>query len=193
MRKTIVFDFDKTLTYKDSLKELFRQEMTGIKYPFRIVYLLLAALSKIGFVSVRREKEIMIRLLFGSDRSLFEKKCHNLSKIIKLSPIFKYVGKYLSVGDRVIILSASSIYLLEDIFKGENVEIIGSTFYCENGKIKKIIQHPFGIEKYNLLVTKRITEVDEMFYDSHNDECLIPLCKKWNKVKDGVIIETSER
>lgn len=190
---TIVFDFDKTLTYKDSLQELFLQEMHGIKYPLRVYYLFLAILSKFKTITVKKEKELMVKLLFRSDEAVFADKCKRQARHLKLNPIFNKVSEYVEDGDRVIILSASSEYLLKEVFKGINVEIIGTTFSNDKGNIKCIIQHPFGKEKYDLLIKQGITSIDEMFYDSHNDECLIPLCNRWNKVKDGMIIETKER
>ncbi len=191
--KIIVFDFDKTLTYKDSLKELFMGEMCGLKYPLRAYYMLLAVLSKFKIITVRKEKKLMIKLLFQSDEMVFAKKCHEQARNIKLNPVFNKVSEYVEDGNRVIILSASSEYLLKEVFEGINVEIIGTTFISDKGTIKSINQHPFGNEKYDLLIKQGITNVDEMYYDSHNDECLIPLCSRWNKVKDGVVIETKDR
>ena len=191
--KIIVFDFDKTLTYMDSLKELFLGEMCGLKYPLRAYYMFLAVLSKFKIITVRKEKELMIKLLFRSDEGVFAVRCQKQAGNIKLNPVFNKVSAHIEEGDRVIILSASSEYLLKEVFKGTNVGIIGTTFICDKGKIKRINQHPFGKEKYDLLIKQGITNVDEMYYDSHNDECLIPLCSRWNKVKDGVVIETKDR
>ena len=190
MRKIIVFDFDKTLTYKDSLRELFLHEMNGSKYPLRLFYFGLMILSKVGVITVRKEKELMIRALFHNDNDLFAGKCREQAGNLKLNPLFNLVKEYLAVGNRVVILSASSIYLLNEVFKGMNVEIIGTTFLCDSGKIIKIEQHPFYKEKLDSLVLHGVTDVDELFYDSSRDECLIPLCKKWNKVKKGHIVKT---
>ena len=190
MSMTVVFDFDKTLTYKDSLSELFMHEMLGWKYPLRVYYFMLKILSKLKIITVRREKEKIIQLLFDSDCALFEKKCREQAKTLRLTPIFDLLKKHVEAGDKVIVLSASSVYLLDEICKGLLVEIIGTTFICSDGKIKRIDQHPFSAEKYELLFKNGIKAVDEMFYDSPSDECLIPLSKKWNKVKNGVIVET---
>lgn len=193
MSKTVVFDFDKTLTYKDSLSELFMHEMTGWKYLLQVYYFILKMLSKLKIITVRREKEKMIQLLFDSDCALFEKKCREQAKTIRLTPVFDLLKNHVDARDRVIVLSASSVYLLNEICKELPIEIIGTTFICRDGKIKRIEQHPFSAEKYKLLSKYGVGEIDEMFYDSPSDECLIPLCKKWHKVKDGVIIKTGER
>lgn len=193
MTNVVVFDFDKTLTYKDSLRELFNEEMKGLKFPLRFYYLLLMVLSKFKFISVRKEKECMIKVLFNSDLNLFKRKCIEQAKVLRLNPIFSRVVESITSGKKVIILSASSMFLLEEVFKEVDVEIIGTTFCCENNIIKKIDRHPFASEKFEVLTKYGIKEVEEMFYDSHNDECLIPLCNKWNKVKNGVIIEQNHK
>ena len=194
MSKTVVFDFDKTLTYKDSLSELFLHEMRGCKYPLRAYYVALKVLSKFKIITVRKEKEKMVQLLFSSDNAIFERKCREQAKSLLLSPLFDTLKEFANDGARVIVLSASSVYLLEEVFKNlPAVEIVGTNFICRDGKIQRIDKHPFSIEKYELLSKYGVGEIDEMFYDSQSDECLIPLCKKWHKVKDGVIIKTEER
>ena len=193
MRKTVVFDFDKTLTYKDSMRELFLKEMVGCKYPLRIFYLLLSIFAKIGFISVKREKEIMISIAFRSNSSVFVEKCIQEAHSIKLTPIFEEVKKAIYNGDRVIILSATSVFILNEIFKDIPVLIIGTTFMINNNIISGIDQHPSKDEKYSILINKDVKLIDEMYYDSSWDECLIPLCKKWNRVKNGVIVMSVER
>ena len=89
----------------------------------------------------------------------------------------------------MIVLSASSEYFLQTVFNGVDVKILGTTFCCEGGKIKGIKQHPFYHEKVDTLVGYGIPVVDEAYFDSKWDECLKPLCRKWYKVKQGVIIE----
>ena len=63
--KTVVFDFDKTLTYKDSLTELFIQCIGG-NFLLRFLYFCLKVMSKLGIISVKTEKLFMIRILFKS-------------------------------------------------------------------------------------------------------------------------------
>ena len=78
MNKIVVFDFDGTLAdtiplcREDSLTELFLQEMKGIKFVYRIYYFALKVLAKFCIISVKTEKEQMIRFLFNSDVNKFE-------------------------------------------------------------------------------------------------------------------------
>ena len=110
MSKTVVFDFDKTLTYKDSLSELFLHEMRGCKYPLRAYYVVLKVLSKSKIITVRKEKEKMIQLLFGSDNALFERKCREQAHTLLLSPLFDTLKELANTGERVIIFDFDSTF-----------------------------------------------------------------------------------
>lgn len=189
MSKIVVYDFDGTLSYGDSMEELFNSEMKGIKSLYRCYYYFLKVLSKLKLSTVKSEKEKMIKLLFHSDERAFRDACVEQAKSYKFSPIMEKLKKDVTEGNRVIVLSASSEYFLQTIFSGDKVEILGTTFNCEDGKIKSIKQHPFYHEKVDTLVGYGIPVADEAFFDSKWDECLKPLCRKWYKVKQGVIIE----
>lgn len=184
----VVFDFDKTLTYKDSLTDLFNEQMVGTKSIFRLYYYLLKVLSKLTLITVKTEKEQMLKLLFHSDVERFATACREQAGRFKLNPVFGKVQEHIDGGDRVIVLSASSMYFLETVFKGMKVEIIGTSLKCADGRILGIDRHPFYYEKVECLKKMGITEMDEMYYDSKWDEVLIPMCKVSHKVKNGQII-----
>lgn len=189
MSKIVVYDFDGTLSYGDSMEELFNSEMQGIKSLYRCYYYFLKVLSKLKLSTVKSEKEKMIKLLFHSDERAFHDACVEQAKSYKFSPIMEILKKDVSQGNRVIVLSASSEYFLKTVFSGDKVEILGTTFNCEGGKIKSIKQHPFYHEKVDILVGYGVPVVDEAYFDSKWDEWLKPICRKWYKVKQGVIIE----
>lgn len=191
--RTIVFDFDGTLSYKDSLKELFCEEMMGRKRVFRVYYYMLKVLSKLKLTTVKFEKEQMLKLLFHSDVEAFAATCRRQAKMFRLNPVFARVQEYIDCGDRVIVLSASSMYFLETVFAGMNVELVGTKLSEKNGKIQGIERHPFYKEKVECLKKMGIHEVDEMYYDSKWDECLIPMCREWHKVQDGIIVISGKK
>ena len=189
MSKIVVYDFDGTLSYGDSMEEMFVSEMSGPKNIYKLYYYFLKVLSKLKISTVKKEKERMIKLLFHSDEKRFRLACEKLSEGYVFSPIMQLLKKDIEYGNRVIVLSASSVYFLEKIFSGMDVEIYGTTFQVHNGKILRISQHPFYYEKVNTLVDHGITEVDEAYFDSRWDDCLKPMCVNWHKVKNGVIVE----
>lgn len=192
MRHTVVYDFDGTLSYGDSLEELFNAEMRGVKTVYKVYYYFLKVLSKMKLSTVKQEKERMIKLLFHSDEKTFREACEKQAAGYRFSPIMENLKKDVTDGHRVIVLSASSEYFLHTVFSGMDVEILGTTFNCKEGKILGIDRHPFYHEKVDTLVEHGIAEVDEAYFDSKWDECLKPLCKHWNKVKNGVIVESGE-
>jgi HAD superfamily phosphoserine phosphatase-like hydrolase len=188
MGKLVVFDFDGTLSYKDSMKELFKEQMIGYKKFFLLYYFVLKVLAKLKITTVKFEKEQMLKLLFNSNLTKFKIASKNQATSFKLNPIFNKVDNHVKSGDQVIILSASSMYFLEDIFKDLNVKLLGTTIKSDGNFIRGIDRHPFYVEKVKCLQSIGITHVDEMYYDSEWDECLIPMCNEWHKVKDGVIV-----
>lgn len=190
MSKTIVYDFDKTLSYGDSMEELFISEMQGLKVVYKFYYYFLKVLSKLRLSTVIREKEKMIKMLFHSDEMAFRSACERQAKGYKFSPIMEILKKDVADdNNRVIVLSASSEFFLNTVFKGIDVEILGTTFLCKGGKILGIKQHPFNHKKVDSLVEHGVSVVDAAYFDSEWDECLKPLCRNWYKVKNGIIVE----
>ncbi len=190
MSKIVVYDFDGTLSYGDSMEELFNSKMNDAKAGYSLYYYFLKVLSKLRLSTVKREKERMIKLLFYSDEKAFRDACVEQAKGYMFSPIMELLKKDVSEGDRVIVLSASSEYFLKTVFDNDNVEILGTTFNCEEGKIRSVKQHPFYHEKVDTLVGYGVPVVDEAYFDSKWDDCLKPMCRVWHKVKDGVVIES---
>lgn len=189
MKKIVVYDFDGTLSYGDSMEELFNSEMKGLKSVYRCYYYFLKVLSKLKLSTVRREKEQMIKLLFHSDEQRFKSACEKQAVGYVFSPIMELLKKDVVDENRVIVLSASSVLFLEKIFQGMKVEILGTAFNVKNGKILGINQHPFYHEKVDTLMKNGISEVNEAYFDSKWDDCLKPMCHKWHKVKNGVIVD----
>lgn len=185
MKNIVVFDFDKTLIYNDSLTEIFKKEI-GYRYHLLVVYFLFKFLSKFGIISVKKEKELMLRFLFNSNKDRFDKACIDFAKSVEFTPVISKLRECILSGDRVILLSATYEKLLVYLFP--NIEIIGLKLDLCGNKIKGISQHPYSMEKYNLLIENNIVNIDFAYFDSKKDEVIIPLCKKWFKVVNGEII-----
>lgn len=190
MNKIVVYDFDGTLAYGDSMEELFNSKMKGKRSVYKCYYYFLKVLSKLRLSTVKREKECMIKLLFRSDEQKFREACESQAQGYKVSPIMDFLKKDIVDGKRVIVLSASSEYFMNTIFMGMDIELWGTTLDCKDGIVLGIKQHPFYYEKVDTLVSHGVNVVDESYFDSKWDECLKPMCRKWFKVKNGEIIES---
>ncbi len=182
---TIVFDFDKTLTYKDSLTQFFVERMKSWRAIFLPYYFILKILSKYGFISISKEKELSFAALCPTSDSIINNLLVEFTDRIKLNDINERVLYNIKEGNRVIILSASPEVYLKKLYP--SCDIIGLQLSNRNGI--KIAQHPYGLEKLSLLKKKGITQIDEFYYDSHSDEFVFPLCKKAYKISKGKIIE----
>lgn len=191
--KVIVFDFDKTLSYKDSLVEIFKSEMVGSKFVFRPIYFMIQVLAKLGLLSREAEKTLMIKVLFHNDEESFIRACHRYADERDLNPIYNIFIEYSKTDARVIVLSASAQYFLEYLLREvNNVEIIGSTFSVREGVIEGMVRHPSGKNKRKIMDDMGILVIDECYYDSKSDECLLPISKSYYRIKNGKVIESHE-
>ena len=183
--KTIVFDFDKTLTYKDSLTQFFYERMRGTRIVFHPYYLILKVMSKFKLISVLQEKEWAMSALCAKAGAHFDDLLKDFASHIRLNPINNIVQEAVDNRDNVIILSASPEVYLKELYPG--CEVVGLQYILSKGV--KITQHPYGAEKLRLLKQKGIMQVDEFYYDSKSDEQVFPICKKAFRVRDGRIVE----
>ncbi len=179
-KKVVVFDFDKTLTNYDTLTTFFSANTRGF---CRIEYFFLKVLSKIKVLSVIQEKEIMLTKL--SHKINLDESLSKYSKVIQLNTVKKILDNEINMNNHVIILSASPEIYIKSLFPDCEVHCL--IYEIKKGKVR-IIQHPYGKDKVNVLKSYGIDYIDSMYYDSLSDEELIPLCLEWNKVKDGKII-----
>lgn len=188
--KTIIFDFDKTLTYKDTMNQLFIWRMKGFRLIYWPIFLFLIFLVKLKIITIKKLKEVCIKLLFPNKQEDILSLCKVFSKEIELTQIANILEKKIKEGERVIILSASPIYYLQEIFP--EIEIIATTFIFNSQKAFNCIkEHPYGKNKYKSLIERNITIIDELYYDSQSDEELFPLCKVAYKIANGNIIKVT--
>ncbi len=183
--KTIVFDFDKTLTYRDSLTQFFLGRMKGWRFIYLPYYICLKVFSKIGIISVIKEKELAMSLLCPKSESKINRLFLDFIDRINLSEVNERLYNEIDKNNKVIILSASPEIYLQKLYP--KCEIIGLQFITQKGI--KITQHPYGEEKLVLLKQHGISEVDEFYYDSKSDEAILPLCRKAYRISNGRIVE----
>lgn len=183
MRTTIIYDFDKTLTWKDSLSVFFYHDLNCISV---FCYLILKILSKIHLISVKKEKELTFRWLCSGKADEIRKRLRDFAYKIEFNPIMRVCEQQVATGARVVIVSAAPEDYLKIIFP--DIEVFGSVLIDDGKNIVGLYQHPIGKEKCAVLLKNGITSIDTMYYDSDSDEELIPMCKHWNRIENGKII-----
>lgn len=189
MEKIIVFDFDKTLTNYDTTLPffIFCCKKRPIKYLLLTIFIFVKISSKFKLITIKKEKEIGIKLFCPTEYDIFKEYCIQFSKKIKLNHIYQTEFKKLrkNNSNKIIIASASFSGYLKPLFP--NTQIVGTEVKVNNNKIVGIKQHPFGESKKNILVQKRIKKIDVFYTDSINDLPTSKLSVKTNWVFNGKI------
>ena len=187
MKKSVtVFDFDKTLTDKDTLFGFYRTVAGSDRLFFAKRILLLAAgvLYKAGVLNNHRLKRIGISLfLKGRLRDELEDAAQKYAKQIEFNDIYyNYYQK--TEGEKWVISASPEIYL-RYLFPGENVG--GTTFMYSGKKVNGLDLNMFGSEKKKFLNGKGISRFSEFYTDSMSDKPLMDIADKVYLVKRGEI------
>ncbi len=152
-----LFDFDGTLTKKDTLKEFLKFSTPKKRYYLNLMrFLPTFLLYKIKIIPNGRAKEQLLANFFkGVSKREFEEKTKNFS-LTKIDTIlrgdtFKKLKEHQKRGDRVIIVSASIKCWIIHWAKRENIEVLSTELEFINGYFsgKFLTKNCYGIEKVN--------------------------------------------
>lgn len=171
----VVFDFDKTLTYQDSLLGFYKELCkTNLDYLLKLTcYAPLLILTKLKWLSNTSLKKIgVILFLKGKEKSEIETKALEYSKKIKLNKIHSnyFNNRDIDESDNIMILSASFEVYLRPIFEN-SVRVFGSTLnYDQNNRVHSLRDNLHGVFKKEFLQNKIGTQgVDKFYTDSYSD------------------------
>ena len=180
MQKIIVFDFDKTLTYKDSLREFyFFASKKNLSFPFKLSrYYFLVAKRKLKQISLIDLNHDAIKLFLAdynkNDLNAIGK---NFIKRIIFNKIYyeDYAALAQNEENQVIVTSASfEIYLKYIGFK----HLLATELNYENDKPVGIQFLNHNINKVKKLNEIGITVVDVLYTDSISDLPLARIAKQ---------------
>lgn len=189
MKGPVVFDFDKTLTEKDTLFGFyaFVNEDNLIFKLKRVLLLISALLYKVRMINNTQLKKIGLSLfLAGKSIELIEAKSYEYARKIELNEIYHQYFLNTPKENRLI-LSASYESYLKKLFPSENV--IGSKLAFKNGKVFGIEINMYGIEKKRCLLKSNITLIEKLYTDSYSDQPLMDISKKTILIKDGTVVD----
>ena len=187
--RTIVFDFDRTLTNYDTLTSMYLWKVKNnhrlfLIYPLIYIF---KSLSKFHLISLEKEKNILINIFIAKNEKQFIEECTEFSKKIILNTLCNILHKEIIEGSKVIIISASPEIYIENVLS--NCDVIGLVVKNRVNRLK-ITQHPYGETKLNILKSNGIYEIDEFYFDSKSDMSVLPICNMAFKVKNGKIIKS---
>lgn len=188
-KKTIVADFDKTLTDYDTTIPfaVFCAKRTKKQWLLPLVFLL-AISSKLKLISVKKQKEMLLKCFCPQQLKEFENSCFEFSKTIQLNKI----GEQMQQNTAVIIASASLKAYLQYCFPEH--QIVASEIKTDNtNKIIGLKTHPMGKEKAKVLQQNGIKIIDEFYTDSKTDLPVCRMAKTVHWVRQGEIIKTETK
>lgn len=192
MKKLIIYDFDKTIYTKDSTVEFykfcFKKKNSIIKYIFiQIIYYILFKIFK---------KDEYKAKFFVFLKSFSKKEIENLVKEfwkIEGKNINKVVlNNYIKKGDEEkIVISASPEFLLEDIVKDCDINmLIATKFNLDTLEFES--KNCYGVEKVKRLneLIRDNFEILEFYSDSYSDKPCADIAKKAYLIKNKKIYES---
>ena len=181
-----VFDFDKTLTIKDTTLDFFCFGLgKGNIVLLTLFYYAMAIFVKLGFLSVLSLKNILLRLRFNNvNPDEWNRHCQSFAKTIKTNKLY---GEVNWLEPDLLIISASFMEVLQHLFP-HSVEVFATTVKCENGKWQ-IEDHLYRSRKREVLIENGIQEIDEFYTDSWHDRSVMGIAKKIYWVKGNQVTE----
>jgi phosphatidylglycerophosphatase C len=195
-----LFDFNKTITKKNSSLDFFNY-ISNIHKSLKvkkILFLPVIVACAIGFISKNQLREHFLTFCFkGWEKSYIDEIAKKytdslLTKIIR--PIaLNQIKKHKLNGDRIVVVSASFDFLIEEwCFKNE-LEFICSSIQTKNGLITGKFEGKCcdGIEKVKRIQEKyNIENYDTVFAygDSHGDKDMLKIADiafyRWARIED---------
>jgi phosphatidylglycerophosphatase C len=180
MNKLIVFDFDKTLTYKDSLRGFYYfAAKKNLGYPFRLFrYYFLVVKRKLNLISLIDLNYYAIKLFLADyNENDLDALGKDYIKRIIFNQIYYKDYKELSQNEenQVIVTSASfEIYLKHIGFR----HLLATELEFENSKPVGIKFLNHNINKVKKLNENGITSIDVLYTDSISDLPLARIAKQ---------------
>lgn len=184
-----LFDFDGTLTAKDSLDEFLKHSVSREKYllnMFKFIPYFILWQTKLMNNGIA--KEHLFRIFFkGLDEKNFKAIAKNFS-LTKLDQIMrkdrmKLLQEHKNNGDRVVIVSASMQSWLQPWCDKNNIELLSTQLEFKNGKVtgRFLTKNCHGIEKENRvreLLNIKDYETIYAYGDSSGDTEMLAMADK---------------
>jgi len=179
-RKLIVFDFDKTLTWRDTNLGFFRfAGKLKAFYPIRfILYIGFVVLRKIKLISNLKLKNLGLLLFIGNlSKERIVEISEAYSKTIKLKDeVMEAYNDHKKEGNEIIIISASVDSYVRPLFP--EVKVFGSVIE-HKGKKPYLATHCYCEAKVKILAEQDVSVIDELYTDNISD---LPMARISNKI-----------
>lgn len=176
----VCFDFDKTLTYKDTSLGFYKicSKTNSRFYSLLPLYVLCCCLYKFNLITNDRLKSFAVKIfLKGITREDYEENCKRYSKKVKLNNILDQLYIHLREGCDIYIITASFSLYVSEVFSDLPVSVRGSELLFINNKIVDVKMNCYGAQKVEEIRKNSITRVDYFYTDSYSDYPMMQICE----------------
>jgi len=185
----VVFDFDKTLTQKDTLLGFYRSTSKCIfTYYLKLpIYVMFAVIFKLKIINNNRFKDLGVKL-FLWNKTRTENENAGKAYINKIQFNFVYFNDFITYNKSdVIIISASFREYLFPLFP-DYLLLASKIKYNNKDKSIGIAENCYGRNKLKALKELGINEIEILFTDSYSDESLMEISKHVFLIKNNTKI-----
>lgn len=152
-----LFDFDGTITTKDTLFELIKFQKGSLTFYLAFIWISpILILYKFKLISNTRAKEFVLSFFFANQsQTSFQQMCDRfISKGLPLmlrEEAIKKIESHLKNSDRVVVVTASAYNWVEGWCHSRNIELVATRLETKNGKITGKLEslNCNGVEKVN--------------------------------------------
>jgi len=186
-----VYDFDKTLTLKDTTLDFFCHGLGSTqRFLCILYYYTLASCVKLHILDVQTLKSKLLKWRFKRiDSVSWENHCMKFAQTIVTNELF---AKTNWSEENLVIVSASFQEVLQHLFP-PNVNVMGTLVALKNGEVL-ITDHLYRDRKRQALEEKGIYHIDEFYTDSWHDHSVMQMAKKifWVKADTVSLLKTNQ-
>jgi len=181
----IVFDFDKTLTDRDTIVGFYRiAESRTRLFPLKRAALMAGSiLGKLGLFGNDQIKSLGVRMfLRGKTQQEIAGLATEYTKEIRLNSIYyETFLRYPKMG-RLIVSASFEEYLCKLL---PDEKVVGSMLSYDGSRVSGVARNLYGRAKVRALNELGIYSIDELFTDSFSDGPLMEIASKVFLVKNG--------
>ena len=177
MKRVVVYDFDKTLTHKDTLAGFFRHcAKRDIWYPFKwFLYYIAMVAAKLSLIDNSRLKRFGVSLfLQGKSREKIAACAESYGDKISFNALFDELLERCEMRgtqESIYIVSASFEEYLRPIFPAK-VEVLGSQLEYRDNEVSGLKMNCYKAQKAKRFREKGIGKIDLLYTDSYSDASL---------------------
>ena len=181
-----LFDFDKTLTFEDTLYGFYMTCNDGkISFFKKAFYFLASILNYTNLINNTTFKRIGVKLfLVGKKKSEIDTYSIQYSENISLNKL--YFNEFKKCKNKIIITASFENYVKKVFANDDNVITYGSRLnYDQNSNVCGLKNNLYGISKRKYLLTKGYNFFESFYTDSMSDKYLFSMSKDVYIVSNG--------